>query len=85
MHTERIRNAQVNVCQDIQRYAKFFQVSRNKKPRLSWANAVIVSGGGAENRTPNHSRLTCGNAKPYGKNQENILSKCTRRLSTSGL
>lgn len=36
---------------------RFLVCLKNKKSRLSWSNAIVVSGGGAENRTPLHDAL----------------------------
>ena len=46
-------------------YAKichFLVCPKNKKSRLNWANAIVTSGGGAENRTPLHDAMTRRNA-----------------------
>ena len=40
---------------------RFLVCPKNKKSRLNWSNAIIVSGGGAENRNPQHNAVNRAN------------------------
>jgi hypothetical protein len=84
MNQASVRNAQVNVCQIMPRYAVFFQVSGIKKARLNWSNVLCISGGGAENRIPHTTPMNRHNAKSCGEYQEWRFSKPILRLFTSG-
>jgi hypothetical protein len=55
-----IANAQVKVCAIMRRYADSFGVPGKKKQRLSWADAVVRVGGGAENRITRRDVATWG-------------------------